>query len=68
MTTEIKNKIVDALEYYLTVHKMSANQFVDKTGINEAYISNMRNRSFMVGKTEIKDNWIVAGANAIGYE
>lgn len=68
MTTETKHKIVEALEYYLTVHKMSANQFVDKTGINEAYISNMRNKSFMVGKTEIKANWFEAVANTIGFE
>lgn len=68
MTLEVKNKIVDALENYLSVHKMSANQFVDKTGINEAYISNMRNRTFIVSKTEIKSNWIEAVANAIGYE
>ena len=68
MTTETKNKIVDALENYLTVHKMSAKQFVDKTNINEAYISNMRNRSFMVGKTAIKANWFEAVANAVGYE
>jgi DNA transposition AAA+ family ATPase len=68
MTQDKKNKIVDALELYLTQHQMSANQFVDKTGINEAYISNMRNRTFMVGKTEIKANWIEAVANAIGYE
>jgi DNA transposition AAA+ family ATPase len=68
MTTEQKNKIVDALEAYLTQHQMSANVFVDKTGINEAYISNMRNRSFVVGKTEIRPNWFEAVANQIGFE
>jgi len=68
MTTELKNKIVDALEGYLKTHHMSANAFVDKTGINEAYISNMRNRTFVVGKTEIKQNWFEAVANAVGFE
>jgi DNA transposition AAA+ family ATPase len=68
MTTEQKNKIVDALEQYLTKYEMSANVFVEKTGINEAYISNMRNRSFTVGKTEIRTNWFEAVANKIGFE
>lgn len=68
MTTETKNKIVDALEYYLNLHQMSANVFVDKTGINEAYISNMRNRSFTVGKTEIASKWFESVAKQIGFE
>ena len=68
MTTEQKNKIVDALEQYLTKYEMSANVFVEKTGINESYISNMRNRSFTVGKTEIRINWFEAVANKIGFE
>ena len=68
MTTEQKNKIVDALELYLTKFEMSANAFVDKTGINEAYITNIRNRSFTVSKTEIRPNWFEAVATAIGYE
>lgn len=68
MTIEQKNKIVDALEQYLTKFEMSANVFTDKTGINEAYITNMRNRSFKVGKTEIRTNWFEAVANKIGFE
>jgi DNA transposition AAA+ family ATPase len=68
MTTETKNKIVDALEQYLIKHQMSANVFVDKTGINEAYISNMRNRSFKVGVTEIAPKWFELVANKIEFE
>lgn len=68
MTTEQKNKIVDALELYLTKFEMSANAFVEKAGINEAYITNMRNRTFMVAKTEIRANWFEAIANTIGFE
>ncbi len=68
MTTALKNQIVDALEQYLNKYEMSANVFADKTGINEAYISNMRNRSFTVGKTEIRNNWFEAVASKIGFE
>ena len=68
MNTALKNQIVDALEQYLNKYEMSANVFADKTGINEAYISNMRNRSFTVGKTEIRNNWFEAVASKIGFE
>ncbi|MGR3790288.1 hypothetical protein BWK63_12915 [Flavobacterium covae] len=68
MTTEQKNTIVNALEAYLSKYDISANVFVEKTGINESYITNMRNRSFKVGKTEIKEKWFIAVAKNIGFE
>lgn len=66
MTTEIKNQIVQELENYLELHKMSANEFVKKSGINEAYVSNMRNKSFKIGTTEIAERWFEKVAQFIG--
>lgn len=67
MNQDIKNKIVDALEDYLSNFGMSANAFAEKTGINEAYVSNMRNRSFTIGKTAIAPKWFEAVANTIRF-
>lgn len=66
MTQEIKNQIVNELENYLSQHEMSANDFVKKSGVNEAYISNMRNKSFNIGPTEIAPKWFEKVASFIG--
>jgi DNA transposition AAA+ family ATPase len=68
MNLTTKEAIVQSLEDYLVKFSMSANNFVDKSGINEAYISNMRNGSYMIGKTEIADKWFEKVANFIGFQ
>lgn len=68
MKKEIKIEIVKSLEDYLATHQMSQNEFVKKTGINEAYISNMRNQSFAIGKTEIAAKWFELVAQKIGFQ
>lgn len=68
MKQEVKIEIVKALEDYLAVHQMSQNEFVKKTGINEAYVSNMRNKTFMIGKTEIAPKWFELTAQNIGFQ
>lgn len=68
MKQEIKIEIVKALEDYLALHQMSQNEFVKKSGINEAYISNMRNHSFVIGKTEIAPKWFELAAQKIGFQ
>lgn len=68
MKPEIKIEIVKALEDYLALHNMSQNEFVKKTGINEAYISNIRNKSFVIGKTEIAPKWFELVAQKIGFK
>lgn len=68
MRQEVKIEIVKALEDYLAVHQMSQNEFVRKSGINEAYVSNMRNHSFKIGKTEINPKWFELAAQKIGYQ
>jgi DNA transposition AAA+ family ATPase len=68
MTTDLKHQIVQELENYLAFHKMSANDFVKKSGINESYISNMRNKSFVIGQTEIAPRWFEKVAQFIGIQ
>lgn len=67
MTTPTKQAIVQALENYLSAN-MSANEFVDMYEINESYITSMRNGSYKVVDTEIKDRWFEKVAKAIGFE
>jgi DNA transposition AAA+ family ATPase len=68
MIPEIKQQIVIALESYLTLHQMSANEFVKQSGINEAYISNMRNGNNKIGPTDIAPKWFEAVAKAINFQ
>lgn len=68
MKQETKIEIVKALEDYLASHQMSQNEFVKKSGINEAYISNMRNQSFTIGRTEIAKKWFESVAQKIGFQ
>lgn len=68
MTPTTKKQIVTALEKYLAQHTMSANVFVEKSNVNEAYISGMRNGTYLVGKTEIAPKWFEMVADQIGFE
>lgn len=68
MTTTLKQQIVQELEKYLVKHTMSASVFVSKSGINEAYITNMRNGSYKVVDTEIAPRWFEKVAQFIGFQ
>ncbi|ELM3649617.1 ATP-binding protein [Flavobacterium psychrophilum] len=68
MTPTTKQQIVQELESYLVKYKMSASVFVAKSGINEAYISNMRNGTYMIGETEIAPRWFDKVAQFIGLQ
>ncbi|MCB6097213.1 AAA family ATPase [Flavobacterium psychrophilum] len=68
MTPTTKQQIVQELENYLVKYKMSANVFAAKSGINEAYISNMRNGTYMIVETEIAPRWFDKVAQFIGLQ
>ena len=68
MNPTTKQQIVHELEAYLVKHSMSANAFVAKSGINEAYISNIRNGNNKIGETEIADRWFEKVASFIGLQ
>ena len=68
MTPTTKQQIVSELENYLAKHGMSANVFVEKSGVNEAYISGMRSGTYLVGKTEIASKWFEMVAAQIGFQ
>lgn len=68
MTPTTKQQIVQELENYLVKHKMSATVFVAKSGINEAYITNMRNGSNKIVDTEIGDRWFEKVAKFVGFQ
>jgi DNA transposition AAA+ family ATPase len=72
MNTVQKNAIVEALEGYLAVHKISQNEFADKAKINSAYISRLLNGKFTVNagngnEVEITDKYFLKIAEHIGY-
>ena len=46
MKHETKEQIVQSLEEFMTLHKMSANDVAKKSGVNSSYISCMRSGSF----------------------
>jgi DNA transposition AAA+ family ATPase len=68
MTETTKHQIVTELENYLSKHNMSQNEFVKKSGINEAYVSNMKSKTFKVGSTEIAEKWFEKVATFIGFQ
>ncbi len=73
MKKELKNQIISKLEDYLTLHKMSANVFCKKTGINANIMSSIRNGSETVnagnGTTAvIADKYFEIIAEFIGLE
>lgn len=68
MTENQKHQIVTELENYLAKHEMSANEFVKKSGVNEAYVSGLRSKSFKVGTTEIAPKWFERVATFIGLQ
>ena len=71
MNTEQKNLIVTALDEYLALHNMSANDFAKKSGINSSYISNIRSGTWILKSgtkmVEIADKYFDMIAGQIGY-
>lgn len=68
ITTSQKQQITEALNDYITTHGISANEIVKRTGVNESYISSIRNGETFVGKTEIKDKWYTLLADFMGLK
>lgn len=68
ITAQQKQLITEALNQYIETHGISANELVKRTGVNESYISSIRNGETTVGKSEIKDKWYLMLADHIGFK
>lgn len=68
ITTQQKVRITEALNNYMETHGISANEIVKRSGVNESYISSIRNGDTTVGKSEIKDKWYLMLADFIGFK
>ncbi|MHC5309833.1 AAA family ATPase [Myroides sp. LJL116] len=68
ITIEQKNRISEALNNYIEKHEISANEIVKRSGVNESYISSIRNGETTVGKSEIKEKWYLIIAEFIGFK
>lgn len=68
ITAQQKQQITEALNNYIETHKISANEIVKRSGVNESYISSVRNGETTVGKSEIKDKWYLMIADFIGLK
>lgn len=66
ITTQQKQQISQALNTYIDDYGMSANEIVKRSGVNESYVSSIRNGETTVGKSDIKDKWYLMLANFIG--
>lgn len=63
-----KQQITDSLNQYIIQHGISANEIVKRSGVNESYISSIRNGETTVGKSDIKDKWYLMIADFIGLK
>lgn len=68
ITAKQKQEITEALNKYIAQHNISANEIVKRSGVNESYISSIRNGETTVGKTDIKDKWYWMLAEFIGFK
>jgi len=68
ITAQQKQQITEALNTYINTHNISANEIVKRSGVNESYISSVRNGETTVGKSEIKDKWYLMIADFIGLK
>ena len=68
ITTTQKEQITQALNTYIAQHGISANEIVKRTGVNESYISSIRNGETTVGKSEIKDKWYILLADFLSVK
>lgn len=67
ITTSQKQQITEALNQYMELHGLSGNEIVKRSGVNESYISSIKNGETTVGKSEIKDKWYLMIAEFIGF-
>jgi len=68
ITIQQKQQITEALNDYIITHNISANEIVKRSGVNESYISSIRNGETTVCKSEIKDKWYNTIADFIGLK
>lgn len=68
ITANQKQQITEALNNYIITHSMSANEIVKRSGVNESYISSIRNGETTVGKSDIKEKWYNMIADFIGLK
>jgi len=66
ITTIQKQQITEALNEFIKTHNISANEIVKRSGVNESYISSIRNGETTVGKSKIKDKWYLMVSEFIG--
>lgn len=66
ITTQQKQQITAALNEYIELHNISGNEIVKRSGVNESYVSSIRNGETKVGKSEIKDKWYLMISEFIG--
>lgn len=66
ITASQKEQVTDALNAYIQTNAISANEIVKRSGVNESYISSIRNGDLYAGKSEIKDKWYLIIADFIG--
>lgn len=72
MNDSKKREVIEALEAYMQLHGLSANEISAQTGINSSYISHMRSESttIKVGdkEVEIQNKYYEQLARLCGYE
>ena len=73
MKQELKKQIVDAVEDYMSEHKLPANQLAEKAGVNAAYITAIRKGEYSVNAgngnvVDIADKWFKKLAEFVGFQ
>lgn len=68
ITLNQKQQITEALNSYMQMHNMSANEIVKRSGVNESYISSIKNGETTVGNTAIKDKWYLMLSDFLGFK
>ena len=72
MKAEIKRQIIDALENYMTEYSVSQNEASKRSGVNAAYIMEMRKGNYSIatgGKTvEFSDKHFEKIAEMVGFQ
>ncbi len=72
MKSELKTKIIEALENYMRFHSISANEIAKRSGVNAGYLSAMRAGKLTVKagdkEVDIANKYYESIAKAIGYQ